>query len=94
MGRGWCGTGGQAGREVRPWNTYVTREPDGKHQDKGIVVPPPSPHSTPFRMAGSGLESQADPGSAGAARTRCMPWTQHGKVRYSGGGVSLEGGEF
>ena len=42
-------------------------------------------------MAGSGLESQVDPGSAGAARAWCMLWI-HGKVRYSGGGVSLEGG--
>ena len=64
---------------MRPWNTYVMKEPDwGSIRTKDG---PPSPLSLlhPSRMERSGLESQVGPGAAGVDRTRCVLWIR-GKV--------------
>ena len=76
---------------MRPWNTYMMREPDwGSIRTKGRSSLPTFLAPPPTRMEKSGLESQVDPGAAGVAA--CCGFA----VRYDtqGAWMSLEAGKF
>lgn len=64
--RGRCAIGGEVGSETLE-HLHDEGARRGKHQDRGMVLPPHSPCSTRSRMERSGLESQVDPDAAGVA---------------------------